>query len=109
MTASPSVRYALLSALHARWSQLYKRLQVPHAATLGMLGLPAELQQLPVGSPALLLTQDEASAQVWEPLVLSELLAVGPVLLLAARAQDADALWQHQTLRQAYGAGRLRV
>jgi cellulose biosynthesis protein BcsE len=109
MTASPSVWGALLGALRSWWSQRYKRLQVPHAATLGMLGLPAELQQLPVGSPALLLTQDEASAQVWEPLVLSELLAVGPVLLLAARAQDADALWQHQTLRQAYGAGRLRV
>src|SRR5690606_38366418 len=37
------------------------------------------------------------------------LLACGPVLMLATRAQDVDALWEHVPLREAYDAGRLRV
>lgn len=109
MTASSSVWGALSGVLFSGWPRRQHRLQPPRAATLGVEGLPAGLGQLPVGSPALLLTQDEASARLWEPLVLQELLAAGPVLLLAARAPDADALWQHPALRQAYSAGQLRV
>lgn len=90
------------------WWQRQQRLP-RQAITLGVTGLPEGVGRLPQGAPALLLTQDEASTQCWTPLLLQALLAGGPVLVLAACAKDADALWQYPALRQAYDAGRLRV
>lgn len=87
-----------------RWRQLPAQ-PIP----LGVHGLPAAVGGLPVGAPSLLLAADEASGQLWGPLVLQPMLAAGPVLLLAACSQDADALWQHPPLRQAYATGQLKV
>lgn len=110
MAATASTLTLLRGHWRSWWHGLYRPQPRPaQAATLGIRDLPEGVGQLPIGAPALLLTQDEASARQWAPLVIGELLACGPVLLLAARATDADALWQHARLRQAYDAGRLRV
>ena len=93
------------------WWQRFWRVaaQPAQPVSVGMDGLPAGVGVLPVGAPAVLLAADEASSQVWGPLVLQSLLAAGPVLVLASSAQQADALWQHAPLRQAYAAGQLQV
>jgi len=110
MAASSSLVTFVRSQLQSLGDDLRRHPRRPaRPATLGIRHLPEDIGQLPIGSPALLLAQDEASARQWAPMIIMELLACGPVLLLAARAQDVDALWEHIPLRQAYDAGRLRV
>lgn len=110
MTASSSVFALMRGQWHAWWHRIRRYPRRPaRAATLGIRDLPGGVGQLPIGTPALLLAQDEASAQRWTPSVIMELLACGPVLLLAACRQDADALWEHTPLRRAYDTGQLRV
>jgi len=110
MAASSSLVTFVRSQLQSLGDDLRRPPRRPaRPATLGIRHLPEDIGQLPIGSPALLLAQDEASARQWAPMIIMELLACGPVLLLAARAQDVDALWEHIPLRQAYDAGRLRV
>lgn len=111
MAAAPPSALNLVRELWRSWWHGLRRLprRPARAATLGMHDLPDDAGRLPLGTPALLLMQDEASALQWTLQIISELLACGPVLLLATRAADADALWQHAALHQAYGDGRLRV
>ncbi|MBZ0225141.1 MAG: cellulose biosynthesis protein BcsE [Comamonas sp.] len=110
MAASSFLVTSLRSQWQSFWHDLRRHPRRPaQPATLGIRHLPEGMGQLPVGTPALLLAQDEASARQWAPMIITELLACGPVLLLAARAQDVDALWHHVPLRHAYDAGRLRV
>lgn len=92
------------------WPRLRPAPRLPKQAMgLGISGLPDGIGVLPTHAPALLLSQDAASAQSWTPLLVQALLSGGPVLALAACHQDADALWQYPALRQAYDAGQLRV
>ena len=61
------------------WWQRFWRVaaQPAQPVSVGMDGLPAGVGVLPVGAPAVLLAADEASSQVWGPLVLQSLLAAG--------------------------------
>lgn len=103
--------FSVVELLRSWWHPSRVRGQTSHhpVPTLGVQGLPEGVGRLPSASPVCLMTQDEASAQVWEPLLLQELLGHGPVLLLVASPQEADALWCHSALREAYASGRLRV
>lgn len=111
MAAAPPSVLNLARELWRSWWHGLRRLprRPARAATLGVRGLPDDADHLPVGAPTLLLIQDETSTGQWAPLIIDQLLACGPVLLLASRAADADVLWQHTALHQAHDSGRLHV
>lgn len=76
---------------------------------LGLDGLPAGLNQLPVGTPVALAWQDRAVDRLWAHALVQDLLAQGPVMLLAQDEALADTLLEHPALEQARQQGRLLV
>lgn len=79
------------------------------SAGLGIDGLPEGVGHVPVGTPAALLVQDEAHYGAWLPHLLADLLAAGPVFVLAPQPQALDRLLRVPALKQAHEARRLRA
>jgi cellulose biosynthesis protein BcsE len=82
---------------------------MPRPAGLGVDDLPHGVGRLPAGTPVALLAQDEACYRDWSTALAADLLDVGPALMLAAQAEDIDALLRVPALRQAHQTGRLRA
>ncbi|HCL85948.1 MAG TPA: hypothetical protein DIC45_05470, partial [Comamonadaceae bacterium] len=84
-------------------------MRVDRPVHLGVDGLPHGVGHLPVGTPAALLVRGEACWRDWTSALVADLLVAGPVLVLAAQAQDIDLLLQASALREAHEQGRLRA
>lgn len=105
MTSTPSVT----NLLRSWWHGARRGVRMARPAQLGVNGLPHGVGHLPVGTPAALLVRGEACWRDWSSALVADLLAAGPVLVLAAQTQDIDLLLQSPTLREAHEQGRLRA